>query len=40
MAAITAGETMFSLAISSMFSRWRASSRPMAAPTSGSLFWM
>ena len=36
MAAITAGETMFSLAMSSMFWRWRSSSRSMAAANSGS----
>ena len=36
MAAITAGETMFSLAISSMFACWRPSSRCIAAPSSGS----
>jgi len=36
MAAITAGETKFSLAMSSMLRRWRASSWAMAAPTSGS----
>ena len=38
MAAMTAGETMFSLAMSSIFSRWRVSSRFMAAASSGSAF--
>ena len=36
MAAMTAGETIFSLAMSSMFSRWRFSWRFMAAASSGS----
>ena len=35
-AAITAGETRFSLAISSRFRRWRPSSSFIACPTSGS----
>ena len=38
MAAITAGETMFSEAISSKLRRWRASSSPMALASSGSVF--
>ena len=37
---MTAGETMFSLAISSIFPRWRASSCAIASYISGSVFLM